>query len=345
MMKELENMRYKLLPDNMDVKLPSLVGNCKCADDWESQKEEPQCRILEYLGGLPEQADIRPTIFSKTDMGTYERTHISYGSYDGDRVTAYVLSPKGDGTPKKRPAILALHPTSDLGKDVPAAITAIPGRNYGEELVKRDYIVLVPDVFTAGERVPSGSEPYETDYFYKKYPWWSATGKMLYDHQQGINYLFTLPEVDTDRIGAIGHSLGAINAYFLAAFDKRIKAVVVSCGLSTFTGSPYVFHWSRSEWFTYFKSIHQHLERGYAPFEFHEVLSLIAPRAIFNWSAKADEIFTNWNGVVAIEKRLKEVYRLYGAEENMRFILGDGTHDFPDDIRRKAYEFLDAQLK
>ena len=36
--------------------------------------------------------------------------------------------------------------------------------------------------------------------------------------------------MNADAIGAIGHSFGAYNAYFLAPFDARVKAIVASCG-------------------------------------------------------------------------------------------------------------------
>jgi predicted dienelactone hydrolase len=46
--------------------------------------------------------------------------------------------------------------------------------------------------------------------------------------------LQSLPEVDPRRIGSIGHSLGGHNTLFVAAFDRRIKAMVTSCGFNSF---------------------------------------------------------------------------------------------------------------
>ena len=48
----------------------------------------------------------------------------------------------------------------------------------------------------------------------------------------GVDYLETRPEVDTDRIGVIGHSLGGQEATWLTWFDHRIKAGASSCGFS-----------------------------------------------------------------------------------------------------------------
>ncbi|REJ80333.1 MAG: acetylxylan esterase, partial [Planctomycetota bacterium] len=36
---------------------------------------------------------------------------------------------------------------------------------------------------------------------------------------------------------------------------------------------------------------------------------------------------------------------LYGAEENLQANYPDCQHDFPEDVREVAYEFLDRHLK
>ena len=55
---------------------------------------------------------------------------------------------------------------------------------------------------------------------------------MLRDEQCLIDYLQTRPEVDKDRIGATGMSMGCTRAWWLAAIDDRVKAVV---GVACFT--------------------------------------------------------------------------------------------------------------
>src|SRR5690606_29056413 len=62
----------------------------------------------------------------------------------------------------------------------------------------------------------------------------SGSMKAIYDNMRAIDYLQSLPGVDGERIGAIGHSLGGHNAIFTAVFEPRIKAVVSSCGFTSF---------------------------------------------------------------------------------------------------------------
>src|SRR5690606_2873519 len=160
----------------------------------------------------------------------YIQSHLSYRTAFGDEVTAYLLIPGLDENPKDPlPAILALHPTHASGKD-DIGPDGRENRRYGYELVQEGYVVLVPDTITAGERIYPGNEAFKTAPFYDQHPDYTAVGKMVHDHQQGIDLLSSLSYVDVERIGAIGHSLGAYNAFFLSAVDKRGKAVVSSCG-------------------------------------------------------------------------------------------------------------------
>src|SRR5690606_28215567 len=107
------------------------------------------------------------------------------------------------------------------------------------------FVVLAPDTITAGERIYEHSEAFQTAPFYDAFPHSTAIGKMLHDHQQGLDALELLSFVDSSRIGAIGHSLGAYNAFILAGWDRRVKAVVSSCGLSPFADDPDPNRWGQ----------------------------------------------------------------------------------------------------
>ncbi len=62
----------------------------------------------------------------------------------------------------------------------------------------------------------------------------SGTMKGIFNHMRCVDYLISRAEVDPERIGVIGHSLGGHNSLFVAAFDERIKVIVSSCGWTPF---------------------------------------------------------------------------------------------------------------
>src|SRR5262249_7594783 len=52
-------------------------------------------------------------------------------------------------------------------------------------------------------------------------------GVMFWDDVRTIDYLIHRPEVDPNRIGCVGLSVGGLRSCHLAALDDRIKAAVV----------------------------------------------------------------------------------------------------------------------
>ncbi len=311
---------------------------------WQRRREEIQQRVIDVMGKFPSRAvSLDARIVSEEDTPSYVRRKVSYLSADGDRIPAWLLIPKRGARPM--PAVLALHQTETVGKDSAVGIGGAPHVRYGHELAERGFVVLAPDSITAGERVLPGSKPYVTDVFDRTHPEWSALGKMCSDHQRGVDYLETLDFVDAHRIGAIGHSLGAYNAFFLAAFDSRIAAAVSSCGLSTFGGTAKPLAWARESWFVHLPRLKAYLRAGIVPFDMHEVMALAAPRPLFNYSARQDEIFPDIEAIEAAGAQVGEVYRLLGAENNFVFRVGDGPHNFPEAVRDEAYKWLAKHLR
>src|SRR6188472_3388977 len=57
---------------------------------------------------------------------------------------------------------------------------------------------------------------------------------MFIDDVRTVDYLVTRPEVDPDRIGCVGLSVGGVRSAHLAALDDRIKTAVVVGWMASF---------------------------------------------------------------------------------------------------------------
>lgn len=314
---------------------------------WEAKRSDILRRLLQLCGGIPEPVPVRWEFTGGATLkGNIEIRRLTYGSYDDDQVSANLLIPANYTDDQPLPAVLALHQTSVPAKEEVCGLGGDPELAYGLELAERGFIVLAPDTLTTGERVLPGAKPFQTALFEERYPAWSMIGKMIYDHRQAVELLCSLDFVDHARISAIGHSLGGYNAFLLSAIDERVKAIVVSCGLSTFAGDPDPWRWGlRKSWFTHFPQLNDYLQHGQIPFEFHEIFALTFPRPAFLWYTQNDAIFPHWEQIGQAAKRINDLYAHAGAGHRFAAYMGHGRHEFPQPVREMAYRWLETQLK
>lgn len=326
--------------------IPSLLSGIGHKDQWKTKRENIKRRWLETIGEVPDRVQTNIRILKEEQEADHVRQHIVYDTVFGDKVTAYLLIPNTVlEKSRKVPAVIALHGTSEYGKDNVATAKGKENRQYGLELVSRGYVVLAPDALSAGERIYPGHQAFHNAPFYEQYPEWSATAKDLVDHMHGIDLLQSLPFVDAGALGAIGHSYGAYSAFFLAGMDQRVKAVVSSCGLYTLTGDPRPDRWGVRDWYTHIPKMTEHIRNNRIPFEFHEIAALAAPTPFFNWTGQSDHIAPHWEAIGEAIHDLYQLYQWLGAADRFWSFIGPGGHDFPPEIRSLSYDFLDKWLR
>jgi dienelactone hydrolase len=309
-------------------------------EDWAIRRKEILEGMQAAMGPLPDRSHLPPPdmkVTSEVKGEGFKRLTISYvlGAGRGERrVPAYLLIPDAAVAGKRLPAIIALHPTSKIGKGECAGLGQPHGR-YGIELAQRGDVVLCPDYPSFGDYACDFSDPA------------FASGTMLgiAGHMRGIDLLQSLPQVDGQRIGVIGHSLGGHNAMFLAAFDPRVKVVVSSCGWTPFADyyGGNLAGWTSPRYMPRLKDVY-HLDVKAVPFDFYEVAAAIAPRPFFSNSPLRDSNF-DVKGVRKAEPQVRKVYQLLGAPDAFRVAHPDCAHDFPPEVREEAYRFIDAALK
>lgn len=316
----------------------------KNATDWQKRRSEILAGMQRVMGPLPgteKRYPLDPQVTEEVDCGDYVRRSLSYVSEPGSRVPAYLLIPKRVLTEGiKAPAMLALHQTHSAGQKVVVGLGNSTNDEYGVDLVKRGFVVLAPPYTMLANYWPD----------LKVLGYQSGTMKSVWDNIRGLDYLSTLPFVKTNGFGAIGHSLGGHNGIFTAVFDERIKVVVSNCGLDSFLdyfgGDPQVWKPERG-WcqLRYMPAL-----TNYAgllpeiPFDFHELIGALAPRACFISAPMGDTNF-KWRSVDEIANAARPVYELYGAPQQLQIAHPDCGHLFPAEMREKAYRLLEENLR
>jgi len=290
----------------------------------------------EAMGEFPDtrrRVPLDVQIVEEVETDKYIRQRISYVPEPGDRVPAYLLIPKG--LRGKAPAMLCLHQTTKIGKGEPAGLGGLPTLHYAHELAERGFVCLAPDY-------PSfGDYPYDFPTQGRHYA--SGTMKAIWNNVRGVDLLAALPQVNTDRMGCIGHSLGGHNALFTAAFDQRLRAVVTSCGFNAFDHyyGGNLQGWTSDRYMPRIREVYRN-DAARVPFDFHEVLAAIAPRAVFINAPLHDDNF-EVTGVRKVVEEVSQAYQLRDAAERLVVRYPDRGHDFPDEIRQEAYEWLERQ--
>ncbi len=310
----------------------------RTAADWAKRRRHVLANMEQVMGPMPgdeRKVPPDPRVTEEVKTNAYVRRKLTYASEKGDRVPAYLFVPL-DGKEGKRPAVLCLHPTHrELGKGVPAGLGGKPDRHYAIHLAERGYVTLAPDYPNSGD--------YTFDAY--KHGYASATMKAVWNHARAVDLLQSLPEVDGDRIGVLGHSLGGHNSMFVAAFDERIKCVVSNCGFCSF---PTYFKgdlkgWSHDGYMPRLRTVYE-LKPEKVPFDFPEVVAALAPRPFLASAPVKDHNF-DVQGVKDCVAAARPVYELLGAGEKLAANYPDCDHNFPDEARKVAYEWLDRWLK
>jgi dienelactone hydrolase len=291
----------------------------------------------QVMGPLPSREGLPPLAVETLDEtvldGGLIRRKVRYATETDDAVSAWLFLPP-EAAQCRRPAVLCLHQTTAIGKDEPAGLGGLPNLHSALELARRGFATLAPDYPSFGEHA----------YDFSSRRWQSGSLKAVWDNMRGVDLLVDLPQVDPNRIGCIGHSLGGHNAIFTAVFDERLKAIVSSCGFTPFR------HYKKGDlsgWTSprYMPRIASEFGRDPArmPFDFPELIAALAPRGLFVNAPLHDDNF-DCAGVKEAIASAKPAYEAKGAADHLVSVHPDCGHDFPAAARAAAYTFLAAQL-
>ncbi len=144
--------------------------------------------------------------------------HLTFTGTNGKSVPGLFWRPKGDG---KVPCVLLLHGMGSNKEDMT--------RTFGNELVKKGYAVLALDAPFHGERKPQ-DDGKKNDQARFQMQFVSTVTEGIKDWRRGIDYLETRKDINTQKLGLIGYSMGSMMGSIFAAVDDRVKASAFCVG-------------------------------------------------------------------------------------------------------------------
>ena len=302
-----------LLPDPLmmtkgDVKTPITTS-----EQWKEQKgwirEQAQKWILGSLPPAPDNLIFKVIKEEKSADVTKQLVELQFGPDHRARLRLVLLIPPGKGP-------------------FPVFLTQYNHQSTTLLALRRGYLTCAYAATDDLDDTENWSEIYYPEYDF------SRLMRRAWAAGRAIDYLFTLPYVDKDKIGLTGHSRNGKQSLCAAAFDERIAVVMPEGGsgaeapwrytserygsedIRTVTGNfPNWYH----PRFRFFSGRENKL-----PIDNNSLLALIAPRGLSLCLGIGNGI-GNWMGTERSYHSVKKVYQLLGAENKLHLKLRDDS--------------------
>lgn len=299
---------------NMTYQMPQY--NSK--EEWEQRAARLRRHILIVTGlwPMPEKTPLNAKIYDRIDHEDYSIEKVYFESYPGFYVTGNLYRPKGKQGPF--PAIISPHGHWPGGRIQNSDVNSVPAR--GINFARQGYVVFAYDMvgYQDSKQV---SHRFANS---RMHQLWGINlmGLQLWNSIRALDFITSLPNVDTTRIGCTGASGGGTQTFMVTAVDKRIKvAAPVNMISASFQGGCLCENAPglRLETFNV------------------EIGALAAPRPLLMVSTTQD-----WtkNTPTVEYPMMKTIYKLYNAEDKLKYVQLDYPHNYNRDSREAVYAWF-----
>jgi dienelactone hydrolase len=296
--------------------------------EWQAHIPHLRQTLWQLLGDVPPLFTPEIQVTERLQRDGYALEKFTFENGAGAMVYGYLLIPDNRAAPA--PAIVYHHMHGNkyhIGKDE-LFQNWLTGSYPGQALVNAGYIVMAIDAYGFGERWHQGAwgtqeSGVSTELsLFKKFLWQGSTlwGMMVRDDVLALNALLARPEVDAQRIGVTGMSLGGSRTTWLAALDERPKVVIPVAQMTRYRN------------FLAKGNINQHGIYYYVPgilkddlrLDMELIAALTAPRPQVIISGDSDPL-SPLEGIQLIVNFTGQIYRLYHAEAQFQAQLFPGV--------------------
>ena len=285
-----------------------------------------RAKLWRLMGDIPAPFLPQIDILASEDRDSIQLTRFAFKNGVGDRVPGILLIPHGVAQPA--PAVLYHHEHGGkyaLGKDAALHVRE-NGYAPGIALAEAGFVVLCIDCYGFGERNiqgPAGiaeSGAITEQSLFKHFLWQgkSLWGMILHDDLCAFEILRSRPEVDENRIGVAGMSLGASRSTWVAALDDRVKAVAPISQMTRYRDFADQAHY-RLHSIYYF--MHGMLTSG---LDMEHLVALTAPRYQLILTGDSDPL-SPISGIHAVAAYAREVYASMDAADQFELRLWQGV--------------------
>ena len=216
------------------------------------------------------------------------------------------------------------------------------GQFFGDFLARHGYVVLSTDAPMWGERgQKEGPRRDKYDMIAGNMMMYviDLCAWMTYDDIAATDYLASIPEVDSRRIGCTGWSMGAYRAWMLSALSDRIKAGAAVCWMVT-TDEQMSFKYARTEnggFANCFPGLRRWLD-------YPHVASIACPKPMLFINGSQDKLFPV-AGVKKAFQIMHDTWDSQGCGDRLVTELWEMPHSCGKKSQQFVLDFFDKYLR
>ena len=342
--------------------------------DLSAYRREVRAKVFELFHYNPETVRPEAEVVERWEYEDYIQEKVIFSTTPWFRVPAYLLIPKGFSGPRPGIVDLHSHggmfvfgkekvmpmPNGDHPAIAEYRQRNYEGRSTSLELCRRGYVVISTDCFYFGERRTLFDEDVEYGWKREEFSpevvrhlnrrassgeatlalslFWAGTtwqGIAHWDDIRTVDYLRNRPEVDGERIGCMGISMGGDRTDYLAGLDERIKCAVSVGWMSTLR--PMIKAHVDTHSFIHFLPGMAHY------LDLPDLIGCMAPKPLMVQYCTRDALYP-LEGMEASDKKIAGIYRKAGASEMYAGRFYDRPHIFSVRMQEEAFDWMDRWL-
>ena len=291
------------------------------AEEWKQRSAFLRKQVLFSSGLLPmpDKTPLDPLVGAVIEHEDYSVVSVLLQTYPGYYLGGNLYRPIGKSGPF--PAVVSPHGHWRYGRFENSELNSVPGRSIS--LARQGYVVFAYDMVGWNDtmQTPHGfAGPREELWLF------GSLGLQLWNSIRVVDYLESLPDVESRRIGVTGASGGGTQAFLLAAVDDRIgySAPVNMVSFQMQGGS-------RCENAPLLRIDTNNVE----------IAAAFAPKPQLLVSATGD-----WTVNVPTREfpAVQRIYALLDAKSNVEWRQFDSPHNYHQDSREAVYQFFGKHI-
>lgn len=326
--------------------------------DFSRWREQARRKLLECMQPAPPESAFDMKVIESEQREGYTAQKIVFNISKWSRVPAYLLVPEGKGP---FPAILLLHDHGahfTIGKEKmvrPFHVSEVvqadaddwvtrcyDGQYVGDYLAQHGYIVLAVDALFWGERGRKEYPRYDSQQalsanLLQMGMSWGAL--ITWDDIRSAEFLSSLPNVDKEKVGTMGFSMGAHRAWMTMAATDAVKAGAAVCWMNT-TDSLMTLTNNQNKGGSAYAMIIPNLRRY---MDYPHVASIACPKPMLFTNGLKDKLFPV-DGVKSAYEILHKVWESQGADKHLHTQLYDLPHFCSKEIQQAVLEFFNKEF-